>query len=101
MFHKLRGKSFYYWDDSKHNGASKSKSRKNKNGCCFNHIMGLPTKDGIEKPLFDYEREIYFALLRPGYLNSYPSTKQFNIKRDNVLSSEVSSLTWYYYLLII
>jgi hypothetical protein len=81
MLDKLRGKSFYYWDHSKHNGASKSR----KNDCCFNHMIGLPTKDGIEKPLFDYEREIYFALLRPGYLNSYPSTNQFNIKRDNVL----------------
>lgn len=48
-------------------------------------MIGLPTKDGIEKPLFDYEREIYFALLRPGYLNSYLSTNQLNIKRDNVL----------------
>jgi hypothetical protein len=46
---KLRGKSFYYWDHSKHNGASKGKSRKNKNDCCFNHMIGLPTKDGIEK----------------------------------------------------
>jgi hypothetical protein len=48
-------------------------------------MIGLPTKDGIEKPLFDYEREIYFALLRPGYLNSYPSTNQFNIKTYNIL----------------
>jgi hypothetical protein len=89
MLNKLRGKSFYYWDHNNHNGASKikskSESRKNKNDCCFNHMIGLPTKDGIEKPLFDYEREIYFALLRPGYLNSYPSTNQFNIKPDNVL----------------
>ena len=34
-----------------------------KNGnCCFNHIIGLPTRTGIEKPLFDYEKIIYDTL---------------------------------------
>jgi len=27
--------------------------------CCFNHIIGLPSKDGLEKPIFDYEKIIY------------------------------------------
>jgi len=26
--------------------------------CCFNHIIGLPDKDGLYKPIFDYEIEI-------------------------------------------
>jgi hypothetical protein len=26
--------------------------------CCFNHILGLPKKDGIEKPIFDYEMKL-------------------------------------------
>ena len=26
------------------------------NNCCFNHILGLPKKDGISKALFDYEK---------------------------------------------
>ena len=26
--------------------------------CCFNHIIGLPKKDGIEKPIFDYETDL-------------------------------------------
>jgi hypothetical protein len=59
MLDKLGGKSFYYWDHSKHNGASKSKSRKN--DCCFNHIIGLPTKDGSENPLFDYD-DLFFIV---------------------------------------
>jgi len=30
--------------------------------CCFNHIIGLPEKDGVAKPIFDYEMELYQAL---------------------------------------
>lgn len=30
--------------------------------CCFNHIIGLPQKDGKAKPIFDYELEIFKAL---------------------------------------
>ena len=45
-----------------------------KGACCFNHIIGLPKKDGKRKPMFDYEGVLYKALLQPGYLNSYPSS---------------------------
>ena len=31
--------------------------------CCFNHIIGLPTKEGEEKAIFDYEKILYDALL--------------------------------------
>ena len=34
------------------------------------HIIGLPKKDGIEKPFFDYEKMLYLALLEPGYINN-------------------------------
>jgi hypothetical protein len=27
--------------------------------CCFNHMIGLPEKDGIPQPLFDYELNLY------------------------------------------
>lgn len=30
----------------------------NKQTCCFNHIIGLPVKDGESKPIFDYEIEL-------------------------------------------
>ena len=36
-------------------------------------IIGLPRKDGIRKPLFDYEGILYKALIQPGYLNSDPA----------------------------
>jgi hypothetical protein len=65
---KLQGKAFWYWDRVEH----KDRDRLNKGSCCFNHIIGLPRKDGIEKPLFDYELILYKALMQQGYLNSYP-----------------------------
>jgi hypothetical protein len=40
-----------------------------KNGnCCFNHIIGLPTRTGFEKPLFDYEKIIYDTLQSSKYI---------------------------------
>ena len=29
----------------------------------FNHIIGPPKKDGVEKPFYDYEKLLYNALL--------------------------------------
>jgi hypothetical protein len=37
--------------------------------CCFNHIIGLPTKGRIEKPLFDYEKLLYDSLLGSEHYN--------------------------------
>jgi hypothetical protein len=54
-----------------------------KGQCCFNHIIGLPKKDGVEKPLYDYESLLYRALLTPGYLNSSPSS--LTREPDNVM----------------
>ena len=67
---RLRDKLFWISDPSKH----KSKDRATKGACCFNHIIGLPKKDGKRKPLFDYETMLYRALLKPGFLNSSTST---------------------------
>jgi hypothetical protein len=36
-----------------------------KGECCFNHIIGLPIKEGLEKPIFDYQKLLYEALLSP------------------------------------
>ena len=77
---RLRGKAFWHWDRGEH----KEKDRKYNGDCCFNHIIGLPRKDGKRKPLFDYERILYRALTIPGYLNSYPAMKEKDIPSDNV-----------------
>jgi hypothetical protein len=49
------------------------------------HIVGLPKKNGIEKPLFDYQKMLLDALLIPGFLNSSPSNRSLTRKSDNVL----------------
>ncbi len=37
----------------------------NNGKCCFNYIIGLPKKDGIDKPIFDYEMQLVNALAKP------------------------------------
>jgi hypothetical protein len=62
LLNKLRGKPFYVWDKSKRILGLNS----------FNEIIGLPKKNGIPQPLWDYQKMIYRALLIPNYLNSRP-----------------------------
>jgi hypothetical protein len=80
QFQRLRGKLFWIWDRPGH----KQADRVNKGNCCFNHIIGLPRKDSIEKPMFDYESMLYRALLEPGYLNSVPTSSIINIEAGTV-----------------
>jgi hypothetical protein len=68
LLQRLRNKPFWIWSETEH----KVKDRIHKGDCCFNHIIGLPRKDGIQKPMFDYERLLYDALIRPGYMNNSP-----------------------------
>ena len=44
-------KPFWNWSIEAH----KHIDIRTQGNCCFNHIIGLPAKDGSEKPLFDYE----------------------------------------------
>ena len=55
----LKGKVFWHWDKEQHT----QEYLKTNGQCCFNHICGLPTKDGNEYPLFDYEKILYDSLL--------------------------------------
>jgi hypothetical protein len=71
---KLRDKPFWISDPSKH----KEKDRSGKGECCFNHIVGLPRKDGIEKSIFDYEKLLFDSLLLPEFYN--PSKHNFKHK---------------------
>ena len=64
---KLDRTPFWYWDLTRH----KEKGKSQKGACCFNHIIGLPKKDGKPKPMFDYEKLIYDSLLiTEFYINS-------------------------------
>ena len=66
---KTKRQTALIWDSSLH----KDKGRIRGGNCCFNHIIGLPRKDGVLKPFFDYEKMLYMALPEPGYPNGPPS----------------------------
>ena len=36
--------------------------------CCFNHRIGLPTKDGVEHPIYPYEEELFEDIEKYNYL---------------------------------
>jgi hypothetical protein len=59
LFEKLGNKPFWIWNIEQH----KKEDFRTKGACCFNHIIGLPTKERIEKPIFDYQKILYEALL--------------------------------------
>jgi hypothetical protein len=47
IFSSLQGKPFWIWDKEQH----KQEDINTDGHCCFNHIIGLPQKDGQDKPL--------------------------------------------------
>jgi hypothetical protein len=59
LFTSLQGKPFWIWDREQH----KQEDIRTDGDCCFNHIIGLPQRDGIDKPLYNYERILEEALL--------------------------------------
>jgi hypothetical protein len=59
IFQSLQGKPFWIWDKQQH----KLEDINTDGDCCFNHIIGLPTKDGVEKAMFDYEKLLYDSIL--------------------------------------
>ena len=68
LFGRLRNKSFWIWNIEEH----KHEDARTNEDCCFNHIIGLPEKDGIDKPLYDYEKIIFDSLVtHGGNTNSY------------------------------
>ena len=69
----LKDIPFWYWDDRKHDYLY----QKLNGFCCFNHIIGLPKKHGIELPLFPYEMEVYNALFNNSYANKNNDMKRY------------------------
>jgi terminase large subunit-like protein len=59
FFDKLKNKPFWIWNIEEH----KLQDIRTKGDCCFNHIVGLPKKNGKEFPMFDYQKTIYDTLL--------------------------------------
>jgi hypothetical protein len=55
LFQMLRYKPFWVWNVAQY----KKEDVQTKGHCCFNHILSLPKKNGIEKPLYDYQEIIF------------------------------------------
>jgi hypothetical protein len=76
LFERLQDKSFWIWNIEEH----KLEDIRTKGDCCINHIIGLPQKDGIDKPLYDYEGILFDSLVTSnGNVNS--SNKHIWIKK--------------------
>lgn len=66
---QFKGLEFWIWDKAEHerkfNEWIQGDARR---PCCLNHAIGLPRKNDVPKPLFDYEKEIYDALQQTKYV---------------------------------
>ena len=58
-FSDLNGKPFWIWNKEEHLRLAQETNQL----CCFNHIVGLTVKDGVEHPIYDYENILYDTLL--------------------------------------
>jgi hypothetical protein len=58
-FERFLNKPFWIWNIEEH----RQEDIRTNGDCCFNHIIGLPQKDGNDKPLYDYEKIIFDALV--------------------------------------
>jgi hypothetical protein len=68
LFERLQNKPFWIWDQLQH----KLQDILTNGDCCFNHIVSLPQKDNIYKPLYDYEKIIFESLVtQDGNTGSY------------------------------
>jgi hypothetical protein len=59
LFEICENKPFWIWNIEEH----KQEDIRTNGGCCFNHIIGLPQKNGQDKPLYKYERIIFDSLV--------------------------------------
>jgi hypothetical protein len=55
LFERLLDKPFWIWNIQQH----KEEDVKTNGYCCFNHIIGLPKKDAVDKPMYDYKKIIF------------------------------------------
>jgi hypothetical protein len=88
---RLKDKPFWIWNQNQH----RKEDIKTKGDCCFNHIIGLPKKDGIEKPMFDYEKLLYDSLLIPDFYN--PLQHTFKLKHLWVKKATGLGVTEFFY----
>jgi hypothetical protein len=59
LLETLQNKLFWIWNIEEH----RQEDIRTNGDCCFNHIIGLPQRDGDDKPLYDYDRIIFDSLV--------------------------------------
>jgi hypothetical protein len=59
LFERLQNKPFWIWNVQEY----KQQDINTKGDCCFDHIIGLPQTDGIDKPHYGYEKMIFDSLV--------------------------------------
>jgi hypothetical protein len=84
LFERIRDKPFWIWNIEEH----KLEDIKKNGNCCFNHIIGLPTKEGVEKAMFDYEKILYDSLL----INDVFSNRNDNFKHKHLWVKKATGL---------
>lgn len=96
---KLRDRPFYIFSKDKHMSITQRPGSEFFGRCCFNHVIGLPNKDGKEYPLFDYESIIYKALTQDSLLNNRSLTPEeeekfrlIKIELENKVESKKESI---------
>jgi len=67
LFERLHNKPFWIWNVEKH----KHEDVKTKGNCCFNHIIGLPAKEQMEKPIYDNQKLLHDSSLIADFNNPY------------------------------
>jgi hypothetical protein len=81
LFERLQKKPFWIWNIEEH----KLEDTRTNGDCCFIHIIGLPEKNTIDKPLYDYEKMVFDSLIVSPYdtkkSNSNSSNKHLWIKK--------------------
>lgn len=61
LFERLKHKQFWIWDVEQH----EQEDFRTSGDCCSNHVVGLPTKERSEKPIFDYQKILHdISLIR-------------------------------------
>jgi hypothetical protein len=77
LFERLHNKPFWIWNIQEH----RQEDIRTNRDCCFNHIIGLPQKDGVDKPLYDYERLIFDSLVTHNGNVNFSNNKHLWIKK--------------------
>jgi hypothetical protein len=68
LFERLQNKPFWICNVGEH----KDEDIRMNGDCCFNHIIGLPQKDVIDKRLYDYEKIVFdYLVTHDGNASSY------------------------------